>query len=310
MKIAYIQRGQARNTTAASRIFQKYTVDAYPQHVHSVHIYTWNHTSRVNEGGVSNLTFGNSMSLKTELMRLYDIDDTQVTIGDNSHYRDIILPFVKYADNSWDPLNVYTALNQIIADMRAQEQLLSYCNLHDYTPDLIVDTRPEMMHLIENNFYENSVATLKANPNSILAHKLREWDSYRYVGDYTFVYNMETLTNMCTQNSTTRLLDTLYSEPNLLMMNPNTRKGAGKTYWMSHTLYPTVVHKLQSYIKMNIDDTHPTVILDSQLEHEIFNKPANNNIYYAYCDLQSNTGTTSLTNIERERIHNTLLNNA
>ena len=209
MKIAYIQRGQARNTTAASRIFQKYTVDAYPQHDHSVHIYTWNHTSRGNEGGVSGLTFGNSMSLKTELMRLYDIDNTQVTIGDNSHYRDIILPFVEYADNGWDPLNVYTVLNQIIADMRAQEQLLSYCMQNDYTPDLIVDTRPEMMHLIENNFYENSVQTLNESPNSILVHKLREWDSYRYVSDYTFVYNMETLTNMCTQNSSTRLLDTL-----------------------------------------------------------------------------------------------------
>ena len=81
MKIAYIQRGQARNTTAASRIFEKYTVDAYPQHDHSVHIYTWNHTSRVNEGGVSGLTFANSMSLKTELMRLYDIDEY------SSHHR-------------------------------------------------------------------------------------------------------------------------------------------------------------------------------------------------------------------------------
>ena len=74
-------------------------------------------------------------------------------------------------------------------------------------------------------------------------HKLREWDSYRYVSDYTFVYNMETLANMCTQNSSTRLLDTLYSKANLQMMNPNTRKQPGKTYWMSHTLYPTVVHK-------------------------------------------------------------------
>ena len=310
MKIAYIQRGQARNTTAASRIFQKYTVDAYPQHDHSVHIYTWNHTSRVNEGGVSDLTFVNSVSLKTELMSLYDIDNDQITVGDNSHYKDIILPFVEYADNGWDPLNVYTVLNQIIADMRAQEQLLSYCKVHDYTPDLIVDTRPEMMHLIENNFYENSVSTLNANSNSILVHKLREWDSYRYVGDYTFVYNMSTLTNMCTQNSTTRLLDTLYSAANLQMMNPNTRKHPGKTYWLSHTLYPSVVHKEQNYIKMSIDDTHPTAILDSQLEHEIFNKPANNDSYYAYSDLQSYKGTTSLTNIERERIHNTLLNNA
>ena len=58
---------------------------------------------------------------------------------------------------------------------------------------------------------------------------------------------------------------------------------------------------------MSIDDTHPTVILDSQLEHEIFNKPADNDSYYAYSELQSYKGTASLTNIERERVHNTLL---
>lgn len=279
-------RGQARHTLASSKIFQKYCVDRYPQHDFGVHIYTWDHTSPHSEGTVKPLINRDKVWLKDHLNELYKPDS--IAVGDNSHYKDIIVPFSQHVD--WHPIVIFTVLNQIIASMRVQEQLYNYCEHYDYTPDLIVDTRTEMMNYATDGFWEHAYNTLNNNSNSVLAHKLREWDSYRYVGDFTFVYNMDTLKNMCIENSTTRLTSALYSESNFKMMCPKTRKAEGKTYWMSHTLYPSIVHKLQNYINMEIQDVngmHSTAINNPCPQHEIFELSPNGNSYFDYCDQQT-----------------------
>ena len=88
----------------------------------------------------------------------------------------------------------------------------------------------------------------------------------RYVSDYTFVYNMDTLIDMTTENSTTRITNALYSERNSLQMS-------GDGSWISHTLYPSIVHAKQNYIPMSIASMVPTVVIDERLEHEIHTTP-------------------------------------
>ena len=305
MKIAYILRGQTRNRIVAARLFNKYTRERLLEHDHTVHIYTWNHTNDSSRGQPNTARELDAGALKVQLNSLYSPET--LTVGDDSHYKDLIIPFAASVD--WSPVVVYSVLNQIIADMRAQDQLRAYCNLHDYTPDLIVDTRPELFHWVHKSFYADSKSTLDDNPNSVLVHKLSSTESngmvQRYVSDYTFVYNMDTLIDMTTENSTTRITNALYSESNSLRMS-------GDGSWISHTLYPSIVHAKQNYIEMSIASMVPTVVIDERLEHEIHTTPPTSERYYSYSDLQPIPSLSMKQRPPRDldAIHTSILNNS
>jgi hypothetical protein len=305
MKIAYILRGQTRNTITSARLFNKYTRGRLLEHDHTVHIYTWNHTNDSSRGQPNTTRELNADALAVQLNSLYSPET--LTIGDDGHYKDLIIPFAQSVD--WSPVVVYSVLNQIIADLRAQDQLLEYCNLHDYTPDLIVDTRPELFHWVHKSFYADSKSTLDNNPNSVLTHKLT-WTApdsmhQRYVSDYTFVYNMDTLRSMTTENSTTRVTNALYSESNMDLMSED---GS----WSSHTLYPSIVHNKQNYILMSIASMVPTVVIDERLEHEIHTTPPSSERYYSYSELQPIPSLSMKPTVPRDidAIHTSILNNS
>ena len=305
MKIAYILRGQTRNTVTAARLFNKYTRLRLTEHDHTVHIYTWNHTNDSSRGQPNSTRELNGAALAVQLNSLYSPET--LAVGDDSHYKDLIIPFANRVD--WSPVVVYSIINQIIADTRAQDQLYEYCKLHNYRPDLIVDTRPELFHWVHKSFYADSITTLLNNTNSVLTHKLT-WTApdsmhQRYVSDYTFVYNMDTLADMCTENSTTRIKNSLYSNENLQLM-----KGDGS--WSSHTLYPSIVHTKQNYILMSIESMVPTVIIDERLEHEIHTTPPSSERYYSYSELQPIPSLSMKPTIQRDidAIHTSILNNS
>ena len=262
MKIAYLLRGQARQTVQSSRLFHRYTVDRFPTVDFDVHIYTWNHSNASSQGQPTLRTYTDPMVLKDQLREQWH--PTTICIGDNSHE-------TPYSERE------ITILNQIIADLRGQTQLYNYYKDKAIQPDLIVDTRPEMFHWIEADYYSDTNDTLNNNPNSVLVNKLKTADRLRYSSDYTFVYNWNTLQNMCGSDANTRLnrgLNTFpYSRDELKHYN-------------SHTLYPWIVYSSQTLLDNGRVEPPQTVLNTHYPEHAIWNSSPSESLYYEYSSTQ------------------------
>lgn len=262
MKIAYLLRGQARQTDQSSELFRRYTVDRFPEYSFDTHIYTWNHTNASNQGQPTDRTYTDRMVLKDQLTKQYN--PTTITIGSNRHE-------TQYSERE------ISVLNQIIADLRGQTQLYNYYKDSVIKPDLIVDTRPEMFHWIEKDYYIDTAKTLKVSPNSVLVNKLSLRDNLRYSSDYTFVYNWNTLENMCTSEADTRLNSGLNSFPYDITNSDN---------YTSHVLYPYIVYNTQTLLDNGQIEPPQTVLNTYYREHDVFSSEPSNTLYYAYSSKQ------------------------
>lgn len=262
MLIAYLLRGQARQTAQSSELFRRYTVNRFPEHDFDTHIYTWNHTNASNQGLPTDRTYTESMVLKRSLIDQYN--PTTITIGNNSHE-------TLYSERE------IGVLNQIIADLRGQDQLYNYYKDSERKPDLIVDTRPEMFHWIETDYYEDTVNTLNDSPNSVLVNKLKLTDNLRYTSDYTFIYNWNTLVEMCSSDSNTRLNTGLNSFPYSIN---------NSDHYISHVLYPYIVYSTQTLLDTGQIEPPQTVLNTHYTKHEIFHSVPSNSIYYSYSKAQ------------------------
>ena len=262
MKIAYLLRGQARQTQQSSQLFRKYTRDRFPQHDFDTHIYTWNHTNDSSQGKPVDRTYTDSMVLKDQLIEQWH--PTTITIGDNSHE-------IAYSDGE------LAVINQIIADLRGQDQLYNYYAQLETKPDLIVDTRPEMFHWIEADYYPNTVNMLNNNPNSVLVNKLKLTDNLRYASDYTFVYNWNTLQNMCSSDAESRLNSGLKGFPYGI---------DSSRHYSSHELYPYIVYSTQGLLDTGAVEPPQTVLLTYYDDDPIFYSEPSVELYYAYSSRQ------------------------
>ena len=294
MKIAYIFRGQPRQTSICSRLFRHYTVDRMPQHDFTAHIYAWSTTNTNSGGTVQTPHQHNRAQLKDRLTQEYKPQSIHVA-DDTVHYRDICMEYAKYS--GLNSVVVYWKLSQVIAEIRAQQQLLDYCKAHDYEPDLIVDTRTEAFHWIHGDFFERSVDKLDKQSDSILVHHLLSMDPHRSVADFTFVYNMNTLKNMCKENSHTRITNSLYSDTtHNELINNNT--------WNSHTLYPLIAHTNQDYIEIAINQLKLTVVNDAH-NSNILTEEATLANYFLYSESQEQL-MGNPHDVDLDAIHNTL----
>ncbi len=261
MKIAYLLRGQARQTHQSSELFRRYTVDRFPDYSFDTHIYTWNHWNSSNQGLPAPRTYTDSMVLKDQLLKQYN--PTTITIGDNSHE-------TLYSERE------ISVLNQIIADLRGQTQLYNYYKDSVIKPDLIVDTRPEMFHWIDVDYYEDTTKTLNKSPNSVLVNKLKLTDNLRYTSDYTFIYNWNTLEDMCSSDPQARL-----NQLNSFEYSIN-----NSDHYTSHTLYPYIVYSKQTLCDTGSVEPPQTVLNTYYPEHEIFHSEATQSRFYSYSKLQ------------------------
>lgn len=265
MKIAYLLRGQARQTQQSSELFHKYTVDRFDTVDFDVHIYTWNHSNPSSQGLPTDRTYTDSMVLKDQLREQWH--PTTICIGDNSH------------ETQYNASEI-TILNQIIADLRGQTQLYNYYKLEEIQPDVIVDTRPEMFHWIKDGYWKDTVNVLNHNPNTVLVNKLKTTDTnLRYTSDYTFVYNWNTLMDMCSSLADTRLHRGLDTFPY------NSVKDSNGDY-TSHTLYPWIVYRDQTLLDTGTVEPPQTVLNTHYREHEVFYQEPTQMRYYAYSSTQ------------------------
>ena len=262
MKIAYLLRGQARQTPQSSLLFNKYTVNRFPEYSFDTHIYTWNHNNASNQGLPTPRTYTDSMVLKDQLISQYN--PSTITIGDNSHE-------MVYSERE------IAVLNQIIADLRGQTQLYNYYKSSVIKPSLIVDTRPEMFHWIEKDYYKDTARTLNKSPNSVLVNKLKSTDNLRYTSDYTFIYNWNTLADMCNNDPQARLNTGL----NSFEYSIN-----NSDHYTSHTLYPYIVYSRQTLLDTGSVEPPQTVLNTHYSNHAIWNTTPSESLYYSYSKLQ------------------------
>lgn len=309
MKIAILLRGQARQTSHSAQLFRHFTEDRHPSIDFEHHIYAWNSLTNSSSGCPAYQTQSNSIELLSALKQTYNPHSISVA-DERIHYNELICPWTTHyktlnnilEDNVYDSVRDHWVLNQIIADMRVQSQAYNYY-LHKDKPDLIVDTRTEMMHWFNDDVLE----AYKLTPdNTVLAARSSvDSQDYREVDDYTFIYNWNTLENMCKHTPEVRLKNSLYSDiqthMDLKLKHYN---------WNSHRLYPMIVHKDQTYteVKRAYGEDYAETVLSGRNETVLKNILSNSiyrDAYYDYSTAQPKIVPSS-SEVDIERIHNEL----
>lgn len=299
MKIAILLRGQARQFHQSAELFRHFTENRHPSIDFEHHIYAWNSLTNSSSGCPAYQTQSNSIELLSALKQNYNPHSISVA-DERVHYDDVICPWTthyKTANNigsntEWDSdydskynsVRDHWVLNQIIADMRVQSQAYNYYKDRN-KPDLIVDTRTEMMHWFNDdvleaysNVADNTILTARSSVNP---------QGYREVDDYTFVYNWNTLRHMCKHTPDVRLYNSLYS-------NIQTHMDLKLKHddWGSHKLYPVIVHTDCEYqlMQRNLDfsETVLTVRDETLLKHTL-NSSATNDAYNEYSMIQNDS---------------------
>ena len=200
MKIAVILRGQSRNSHQSRLINSHFLEAAHPYAEFSYHIYNWTsvQTSMGGTLGSRNQYYHHPADLYKELKSIYNPATLDV-VPDHKHYRQLIIPAVaryrelRIHNPEIDSVNLYWKYSQIIAQMRAQDQLVAHCLSSGYRPDLILDTRNDAIFRIEPDDLQDITTTVNSVKRGVIVANKYTWMDYTAVDDEQFFYSFNTL---------------------------------------------------------------------------------------------------------------------
>jgi hypothetical protein len=171
MKIAYLLKGQSRDSAAGARLFKQFVLDRFPQHDIRVFIHSWTSVSNSSAGDVTSaecLSFADGATLNLELKRTWNPVSVVVT-PDEYAYTRLYLPLAQYEPSK--AIQLWWRTGQILSSLLVQSQLNDYINSNQWTPDVVVSTKQDIVHYPEGHHFsafENLKDILKTNHNALI----------------------------------------------------------------------------------------------------------------------------------------------
>ena len=171
MKIAYLLKGQSRDSANSARLFKQFVLDRFPQHDIRVFIHSWtsvSNSSAGNIGGAGAVEFHEPQALTKQLNHTWNPVSVEVT-PDERAYTNLYLPLAEYDRDV--ALQLWWRTGQILSSLLVQSQLNDYIKLNNWTPDVVVSTKQDIVHYPEGHHFsafETLKDRLNTDPNALI----------------------------------------------------------------------------------------------------------------------------------------------